>query len=440
MSCSPEPAQGGPRNVESNTAKSVTQVPAIPPLALTPRLGDFEAKAAMATAQVPADKQKELVEYFELAESEGVSGRTQHRARSSFDESEFATRVLEWITTEHEDARLRSIAAFRLGERKSLGATTVLLKRLKYEKDAFARIEVAAALIEFGVEWGFEELRLALENPNHVARSRAGGIAVPLAKRFGAELGEQPTWQQLTEFASTRLAHWRETGVPTEVPKPPEDSEKTDAPSTVTTDDPKSELALRDARFAQLFVNLEGFQLRPVDDARFMLRRAGKLGFEDLRLALAADEHYLRNHALEVVYGLGPVAHEMRELVRPLLADPLSRAMACRTLGAIEDREALPWCVDLLEHGDLETRVAAAQAIGSIGGAPARSMLEKLATDEAQAMDLRVAAAGSLARLELDRPWWNWLVLQRKNETYHKDTLDEMLDEIDRELDRKRRR
>ncbi|MCA8972554.1 MAG: hypothetical protein KDC95_22390, partial [Planctomycetes bacterium] len=63
-----------------------------------------------------------------------------------------------------------------------------------------------------------------------------------------------------------------------------------------------------------------------------------------------------------------------------------------------------------------------------------------LAMDETQAMDLRVAAAGSLALLELDRPWWNWLVSQRKNETYHKDTLDEMLDEIDRELDRKRRR
>lgn len=400
-------------------------VPPLPELALESRLPGFEARAAKSVADVPAAKRQELVEYFELAHSESASGRTQHRARSAFTEAELAPRVLEWITTEHEDARLRALAAFELGERRTIGATTVLLKRLKYEVDATARVEVGAALVRLGVESGYEPIDAALRDPGHVARERAGTFVLELAKEAAATLPEQPTWEQLQVFVAARLEAWRQNGV---------------VPAGAHGDDATAEHPLRAARLARLFVDLQGFQLRPVDDARFMLARAGKLGFDDLRLALGASEVHLRNHALEVLRGLGKVAHELRDHVRPLLADPLSRSMALRVLGAIEDREALPWCRELLNDSDLEVRVAAATALGTIADAGAKYLLFAIANDEAEVMDLRVAAAASLARLELERPWWRWLVEARKAGSYHKETLDELLDSIDAEVDRSRRR
>ena len=177
-------------------------------------------------------------------------------------------------------------------------------------------------------------------------------------------------------------------------------------------------------------MDLEGFQLRPVDDARFVLMRLGRRAFPPLRSALGASETYLRNHALEVVTRIGPAAHELAPIIRPLLGDTISRSYACRALAAIGDQEAVPWLLAFLDDTQLEIRCAAAAALGPLRVLEAKPRLEALARDTRTPMDLRVAAASSLAVFELERPWFHWLVELRKKGGYHAPSLDEILDEL----------
>ena len=60
------------------------------------------------------------------------------------------------------------------------------------------------------------------------------------------------------------------------------------------TEDPVVK-AILDARIAGLFVDLEGFQLRPVDDARFILTRMGRVALDDLKNAVSAHEPSLES-------------------------------------------------------------------------------------------------------------------------------------------------
>lgn len=430
----PDDVDEGDDGRRAEAAAQSPSTPEIPVLQLAPRLEDFRTRAEFS---VDTAKIAELIEVYELAEGDDASGRTQARARRSFAGEKGAARALEEVLVAHDNARLRAVAAFELGARAARGALPILLKRLKYEKDDFARVEIAFALAQLDNLAGMTELARHIDGPNEALRQRAGTLVMQVAKRFGSELPEAPTWRDLARCARDFDLRWRGEGSIAAAP-----AEKLDDPegSAASTEDPQVERAILDARIAGLFVDLEGFQLRPVDDARFILTRMGRVGMDDLELALSAREPYLRNHSLEVVRDLERVATRLAPAVRPLLRDPLSRALACRTLGAIGDARAIPWCIDFLDSPHLELRTAAATALGSLGASEAKPKLTALVRDEATPMDLRVAAAGSLAILELERPWWRWLVELRSKGGYHAPTLDELLDRIDVRVEQSRRR
>lgn len=442
-SCAPDlgPVARAKTNAKASPEKpgapSALAVPPPPPL--KELLPAFEARAARAKDfALSGERSKELSELFDLAEGGEASGRTQARARRSFAQEADSIRVLEDVARFSEDARLRSIAVYALGQRESQASLTILLKRCKYEKDPSARLEIASALTYLGNHSAIPWIRLTIEDATSPLRQRAGQLAIDFTKRYGRAIAENggpnfaeieaPSWAQLVDACRTAERAWRRgaalvAGVATE-----EDSSTAAAPAKP---DPKAEAQLYDARLAQLFVQLQGFQLRPVDDARFILTRMGTHGLPELERALGAKEHYLRNHALEVVRDLGPLARRLAIAVRRLLGDRLSRSLACRTLGRIGDRESAPLCIKLLQTKDPGMRAAAAAALGPMGAREAKPQLERLARDETASMDVRVAAATSLALFELERPWAAWLRERKSAGDYHVPQIDEILDRIE---------
>lgn len=182
------------------------------------------------------------------------------------------------------------------------------------------------------------------------------------------------------------------------------------------------------AGVAQRLLALTEFQLRPVDDTRFILARTGRAGLPLLRLAASAAEPHLRTHALEVLRELGPAAASAVDDVLPLLHDPLTRADAVRTLGALRAVAAAPFLRPWLTHRDLELRTAVAAALGPIGDHGAEPLLRARMQDAAESMDVRVAAAFSLAILERDRPGARFLRARLEADDYHAPTVRELLD------------
>src|SRR5690606_36819902 len=205
----------------------------------------------------------------------------------------------------------------------------------------------------------------------------AGQRAILLLRAHDMDPGEAPTWDAIEAGLRTLRDRWRATG-------------------RLGDEAPAADDATR-ARLAGLLVALQGFQLRPVDDARFVLGRTGRLGVPLLREAVSASEPYLRSHALEVLRDLGPAANDAAPDVLPLLADPLTRNDAARTLGALRATQAVPHLVPWLSAPDIEQRAAAAFALGPIGDRAVLPLLKARMDDPAEALDVRVMAAFSVA-------------------------------------------
>jgi HEAT repeat protein len=299
---------------------------------------------------------------------------------------------------------------FELGRREQPDALLPLVLRLKYETDPGVRVWVADALIHRGCGAGVAVLLAALRVP--ATQELAGQRAIEVLRALGDELDEAPTWDALEAALRIHGAHWRDTGT---------------LRGRALADD-----ATTRARLAALLAALQGFQLRPVDDARFVLSRTGTLALPLLRQAVAASEPFLRTHALEVLRDLGPAASSLAPDVLPLLADALTRTDAARALGAMRATQAVPHLLAWLSSSDLELRTAAAWALGPIGDPRALAPLHARMDDANEALDLRVMAAASVALFELDRPAYRFLHELRAKKGYHEPTLDELIDRVDR--------
>jgi HEAT repeat protein len=133
-----------------------------------------------------------------------------------------------------------------------------------------------------------------------------------------------------------------------------------------------------------------------------------------------------------VVRGLGRAAAPLEGQVLPLLADPLVRGEAARALGELGARPALPHLLQWLQSPDAELRTAAAMALGPLGDRSAVPPLQQRLDDAKEAMDVRVAAAFSLALFENDRPARRFLLERKQKVDYHAPTIDELLDRVER--------
>jgi len=388
------------------------EVPELPPLVLAPKLPVFRELAATGS-QPPTEKRAaELEDLFKTAFAPGSGSRLRTMAKRSLLDADDAFWILEQ-GLEQDDANMRSIAAHELGGLGHQASILPLLKRLKYEQDPAVLVWVAASLTKLGNHAGLPKLVSLMERAG--TAPQAGLQAIEILKALGIATGVQPTYGQLKVWLRDQHRKWRHTGT-VEGGKWPAKPD-----------------ALTAARIAQHLTRLEDFQLRPVDDARFVLVRAGVLSLDLLAEAVQANEPYLRNHALEIVRDLGRPARSLRPKILPLLADPLSRSFAVQALGNIGALEALPHLLAMLHSPEAELRAAAAEALGPLGSKDAIAPLKAVLADEKEMMDVRVRAAFSLAIFELERPAFQFLEERKAKGDYHGSTIDELMNRVEQQ-------
>jgi hypothetical protein len=258
---------------------------------------------------------------------------------------------------------------------------------------------LAEALHCLGNRAGLPYLLALLPRPDtaDVAAQRAAEIC----RRAGIELDGTTTWN---DALAGLVAEWRSTGA-----APPADQ-------------------LTQARIAAHLVAFENFQLREVDEARFVLARLGSTAMPLLREALPASEPYLRTHVLEILRELGPAARDAAQDVLPLCRDELTRADALRVLGRIGATEVAPHVLACLTAGELEVRAAAAEALGGLRAEGVIPALAAVFDDVSESLDVRVRAAASLAVLVPYCTARTWLEELLARGDYHRPTLQELLE------------
>lgn len=390
-------------------ADSQPQGPQLPPLQLRPMIGELKSLAAALRA--PADTvQRELRELGDLAlQLVEADPRTAARAERALLEHADAWWVLE-PALGHERVEVRRRAAWLCGQSRQTVLQLPLLLRLKYELDPPTVVWVADALARLGNDTGLAWLDAALGA--EATAEQAGGAAIEALRARKIELPEQPTWAELRQKLQAQVASWERLGVSAlgGLPPPP------DGPLQ--------------ARLATQLITTEGTLLRPIDDAKHILVRAGRLSVPLLERTLVASEPYLRSTALELLARIGLPAASAAKAVLPLLADPLTASYAVRALGEIGARDALPFLRPLLRHADSELRAATAQALGLLRDEASKPALRARLEDAAETLDVRVGAAFGLRCFGDDAAAETYLAERAAKRDYHETILAQLRERL----------
>jgi HEAT repeat protein len=381
-----------------------------------PELRDVapELRAAVAAASQPPAEER-LAELSALLEAafvpEASDPRLAAQAKDTLLEGADAFWVLE-RALEHELPDVRSNAAFHLGQLGNDASLVPLTLRLKYERDPSCLMWVADALARLHSHAGLEALASVLEDGPRAApaegRRQAGEIAISILDRAAEAVAERPSYADLQRDLGRLARRWHRAGRSDGEAPPPS--------------------ALLRGRIAARLLALSEFQLRPVDDARFVLARLGERALPWLRLTVRADNGYLRNHSLEVLRELGRPAAALVDEVLPLLRDPISCQYAIEALAAAGDPRATPPILALLQSPELDVRTAACGAFGRLGDRAAIAPLRAVLRDGGATLDERVHAACSLARLESGGEGEAFLEDRLAAGDYHAPTVRELLD------------
>ena len=376
--------------------------PKLPPLALQPRIAELKAMAAQRAAPAEA-AQKELRDLgdiaLQLVESDP---RTLALSERALGEHADAWWVLEPALA-HEQVEVRQRAAWLCGQSRQTVLALPLLLRLKYELDPPTVVWVADALARLGNDTALAWLDAAILS--ETTAQAAGTAAIEALRARGVTLAEQPTWDEVRSALRQQHEAWLQRG------------------TTTLPGAPTPEPGQAAWRLAAHLAASEGTQLRPVDDAKYVMRRAGSLSVPLVTRILDASEPYLRTLALQVLADLGPVARPASSAVLPLLGDPLTSSYAVRTLGECGAHEALPFLRPLLGSADLELRTAAARSLGLLRDEPSRAGLRARLADAAESMDVRVAAAFGLCCFGGEPEAAAFLAEREAKKDYHEQTL-----------------
>ena len=396
------------------SAKPQDQRPALPPLQLRPMLTELRSLAE--TLPTPAAKDQNLLqEYAEVAlGTVDADPRTTSRVQRALREHPQAWFVLEPALT-HELQGVRQRAAWLCGDSQQTVLQVPLLLRLKYELDRQTIIWVADALAKLGNDSGLMWLAAAFAHQD--TANQAGQMAIHALTERGVELPEEPTWGDLSKLLKVQADNWRATGVSARKGTPAPD-----------------EAALT-ARLAHQLQTPEGTQLRPVDDARFIMTRLGTIGVPMLTRTLQAQEHYLRTMPLQILAELGTAASGATAAILPLLADPLTASYAVRALGELHATTALDHLRPLLEDPDTELRAAAAQALGLLDDTDSLPQLEARLQDPDESMDVRVAAAFGLLCIGEHQAARAYLDARQAEKDYHEPILTRLFERLDDQKD-----
>ncbi|MCK6444841.1 MAG: hypothetical protein L6Q99_00460 [Planctomycetes bacterium] len=141
---------------------------------------------------------------------------------------------------------------------------------------------------------------------------------------------------------------------------------------------------------------LAEWQLRGVDDARFVLVQSGPSVVSALSQALHDENRYIRVHSAQVLERMGPRAKAAADALIDALRERELGPQAARALAKLGDsRAATALCAALAPERRFELRVAAARSLAELGATGCESTLTPLlALDTPD--DLRAGAAAAL--------------------------------------------
>ena len=278
--------------------------------------------------------------WSKLAEIARAAGRTDAERAAAVDLIEpvdpYGAEALLVLVTDADPAWVRARAAWRLASDGPDALVPALILRLKYEKDHETVVWIAVALARHDNLAGVEGLVAIANEVTSPARTNAEQQLGLLLERNGCE------------SAAVLLRKWGEGAQERGVPEVP-----------------RSEAY----RYAILdwIARLSEFQLRGVDDARFVLERMGTDAARELAAALHEEDVYVRVHAAQCLQRMGRRGTPAGPELLRALAEP-----------------------ELAPH--------AAAALGHIGYAPAETALvQRLVPDTP--LDLRLSCARALGRL-----------------------------------------
>jgi HEAT repeat protein len=266
-----------------------------------------------------------------------------------------------------EQPWLRALCTRELGRGTQGFAVPRLVLCLKYELDDGCALALAEALARHGNGAGLDALE--------TVRARARDEALRArAQQLGAELASAAQCASADELR----ARWEQGTWPVE-PR---------------TQDAREQLALWRSIAA-----LSEWQLRGVDDARFVLSRLGREAAPALAEALCDENAYVRTHALQCLERMGARAQPAGEQLVLALGDPSLAADAALALGAsAHERAQVELEARIAPAHALELRVQAARGLGRLphtSAAPAVPALERALAPQ-QPVELRQAAAEAL--------------------------------------------
>ena len=256
--------------------------------------------------------------------------------------------------------------AWRLGETGQEWVVPRLILCLRYEAEHEAVLWLASTLAHFGNLSGLEALAVVASTGNDEMRPRAAGLLQSIADDAGFE-----RWEDLE-------AAWR------------------GRPGTVLDEQPPS---LRHRLEIWRHIRaLSEWQLRGVDDGRFVLSREGRAAAELLGRALGDEDRYVRVHAAQCLERMGRRGAVAGPALVAALDDPEVAHQAAAALGGVRYAPGVePLIARLSPDRPLELRVAAARALGLLEGQAIAAALRPLLAGS-EPLDLRAAAAGALVR------------------------------------------
>ena len=267
---------------------------------------------------------------------------------------------------------MRRYAAWCLGRTSQDRVVPRLVLRLKYEQDHEVFIWLASTLAHFLCYAGVDALSdIAATGESDAVRA----LAASELGRIAAEAG-------ITDGHALVQA-WHSAAA-LELPRPTPSQHLELALWTLAAD-----------------LSEDHFQLRGVDDARYVLARLGPWAAEPIAEALHDADIYVRLHCAQVLGRMGPHARAAGPTLVGALGEPRVAPAAAEALGAVGYSPALAPLLACTEPGrEHELRVAAVRGLGRTHDPAAAPRVRAIFADEGEPTDLRMAAATALVRLE----------------------------------------
>jgi HEAT repeat protein len=390
--------------------------PPLPPLTLTAREAALRSAADAASPTVDPTRLRQLCDLVEASFAEaGADARTAARALQSLSDEPEADQVAAFeASLEHADVGVRLQCAYRIGLSGRRSALPLLAKRLKYETDRRVWSWLVAATMRLRND-AFCAGLAALMNDATTA-DEAGRATLDALNARGVATSAEPTFVELQQKLHELHAHWHAHGI----------AFGTDAADRDADDERRLQ-----GRIAKMLLDLMQFQLRPVDEARFVVARLGVDALPLLSDTAWATETELRVQTLEIVLALGPVAAPLTPRLLALLGDPRAVGDALVTLGNVGATEAVPHLAFHLNGDDPELAMRAALGFGALGDKAALPALRARFDDPKATLDVRVACAYALGMCGDDGTGRSFLQERLDRGEYHEPRLRLYLDRID---------